>query len=62
MEKLFWLKVYDLTITNVDLLVNSSNRKASDVPRIFEEYSTNFCFKNIPKIFPEYCKVMKIFL
>ena len=41
MEKLlFVLKVYDLTITNVDLLANSSNYKV-----MFPEYS-----KNIPRI------------
>ena len=32
----FVLKVYDLTITNVDLLANSSNRKA-----MIPEYSRN---------------------
>ena len=37
----FMLKVFDLTITNVDLLANSSNHKA-----MFPEYS-----KNIPRIF-----------
>ena len=42
----FMLKVYDLTITNVDLLGSSGNQKT-----IFPEYS-----KNIPQIF-----VSKIF-
>ena len=31
----------------------------SNVSRIFEEYSTNFCFKNIPRISSEYYKVMR---
>ena len=43
----FVLKMYDLTITNVDLLVNSSNHRA-----IFPEYA-----KNIPPI-----SVSKVFL
>ena len=34
----------------------------SNVSRIFEEHSTNVCFKNIPRITPQYCKVTKIFL
>ena len=50
------LKVYDLIITNVDLLANSSNHLV-----MFPEYS-----RNIPRlsvsISPEYCKVMKILL
>ena len=50
-----WI-VYDLPIANVDLLASSSNHEA-----IFEEHSTNVCFKNIPRISLEYCKVMKIF-
>ena len=32
------------------------------VSRIFEEHSRNFCFKNIPRISPEYCKIMNMFL
>ena len=59
-ESCFVLKVYHLTITNVDLLENSSNHKA-----MFPEYLKNLpqiYFKNIPKISPEYCKVMTIFL
>ena len=42
----FVLKMYDLTIKNIDLMVNSSNHKA-----MFPEYS-----KNIPQI-----PVLKIF-
>ena len=57
----FVLKMYDLTITNVDLLVNSSNHRAN-VSRICEEHSTNFCFKSIPRISPEYCKVKFLIL
>ena len=56
----FVLKLFDLIITNVDLFADSSNHEV-----IFPEYSRNipnFCFKNIPRISPEYCKVMKIFL
>ena len=34
----------------------------SNVFRVFKEDSTNVCFKNIPRISPEYCKVMRIFL
>ena len=34
----------------------------SNVSRIFEEHSTNFYFKNIPRISPQYCNVMKKFL
>ena len=43
----FVLKMYDLTITNVDLLANSSNHRA-----MFPEYA-----KNIPPI-----SVSKVFL
>ena len=56
----FALKVHDMTITNVDLLANSSNHKA-----IFPEYSKNIphvCFKNIPRISLEYCNAMKMIL
>ena len=52
----FVLKVYDLIITTVDLLANSSNHLV-----MFPEYS-----EYIPRlsvsICPEYCKVIKIFL
>ena len=54
------LKVYDMMITNVDLLANSSNQ--GNVSRIFEEHSTNVCFENIQKISPENCNDMEIFL
>ena len=33
----------------------------SNVSRIFEEYATNVCFKNIPRISPEYYKLWKYF-
>ena len=39
----FVLKVYHLIITNVDLLVNSSNQYSRNIPRIF-----------VSKIFQEY--------
>ena len=44
----FVLKVYDLAITNVDLLANSS-KSHSSTSRIFEQHST-FLFQNIPRI------------
>ena len=47
---------HDLTITNVDLLANSSNHRA-----IFPEYSKNIPRISVSKIFqgypPEYCNV-----
>ena len=46
----FVSKVYDLIITNVDLLTNSSR---SNVSRIFEEHSTNVCFYKVMKIILE---------
>ena len=45
----FVLKVYDLTITNDDLLVNSSNHKA-----MFPEYSKNIPRISVSKIFQGY--------
>ena len=54
MEKLFFaFKVYDLIITNVHLLTNSSNREV-----MFSEYSRNIPRMSISKIF----QGMKIFL
>ena len=46
---LFVLKVYDLTIKNVDLLANSSNHKA-----MFPEYLKNIPRISISKIFQGY--------
>ena len=43
------LKVYDLTITNVDLLAKSSNHKA-----MFPKYSKNIPRISFSKIFQEY--------
>ena len=43
------LKVYDFTITNVDLLPNSSNHKA-----MLPEYSKNNPRISVSKIFQEY--------
>ena len=34
----------------------------SNVPKILMEHFTDVCFQNIPRISPEYCKVMKIIL
>ena len=45
----FVLKVYDLAITNVDLLANSSNHK-----EMFPEYSENLPQISVLKISPEY--------
>ena len=45
----FMLKVYDLTITNVDLLGSSSNHKT-----IFSEYSKNISQIFVSKIFQGY--------
>ena len=42
----FMLKVFDLTITNVDLLANSSNHKA-----MLPEYSKNISQISVSKIF-----------
>ena len=56
----FVLKMYDLTITNVNLLANSSNHKA-----MFPEYLKNIprisASKNTPRISSENCKVIKTF-
>ena len=56
----FVLKMYDLTITNVNLLANSSNHKA-----MFPEYLKNIprisVSKNTPRISSENCKVIKMF-
>ena len=54
----FVLKMYDLMITNADLLANSSN-----VSRIFKEHFMNFCLERIcleriPSLFSECCKVI----
>ena len=43
------LKVYDLTMKNVDLLVSSSNHKA-----MFPEYSKNIPRISVSKIFQGY--------
>ena len=45
----FVLKVYNLTMTNVDLLVNSSNYKA-----MFPEYLKNIPRISVSKIFQGY--------
>ena len=45
----FALKVYGLTITNVDLLANSSNHKA-----MFPEYSQNIPRISFSKLFQGY--------
>ena len=45
----FVLKVYDLIITNVDLLVNSSNHEV-----MFPEYSRNIPQMSVSKIFQGY--------
>ena len=63
----FVLKVYDLIITNVDLLTNSSNHKVIIIDKfaIIHNIRGTFyecCFKNFPRISSEYCKVLKIFL
>ena len=51
------LKVNDLTITDVDLLVNSSNHKA-----MFPEYSKNISRISVSKIFHyEVKKFKKLF-
>ena len=57
MEKLFFvLKVYDLMITNVDLLANSSNHDA-----IFPKYSRNIPQMSVSKIFQVYRqKIVKL--
>ena len=49
----FVLKMYDLMITNADLLANSSN-----VFRIFKEHFMNFCLERIPSLSSECCKVI----
>ena len=54
--------MYDLIITNVDLLANSCNKEA-----VFAEYLWNIPRMSVSKIFQghprkEYCEVMKIFL
>ena len=61
----FVLKVYDLIITNVDLLTNSSNHKVIIIDKfaIIHNIRGAFyecCFKNFPRISSEYCKVLKI--
>ena len=38
------------------------HKTRSNFSRIFEKHSKNVCFKNIPRISPEYCGIMKIFL
>ena len=38
------------------------HKSRRNVSRMFEEHSTNVCFKNIPRISREYYKVMKIIL
>ena len=51
--------MYDLIITNFDLLGNSINHEVMS-----PEYSRNIpecLLKNIPRIFSEFFKVMKIF-
>ena len=58
----FVLKVCDLILTNVDLYANSSNQEV-----IFPKYLRNIPRMsvsriNVPRILPEYCKVMKTFL
>ena len=45
----FVLKVYDLIITNVDLLANSSNHEV-----MFPEYSRNIPRMSVSKIFQGY--------
>ena len=45
----FMLKVYDLIITNVDLLANSSNNKV-----MFPEYTRNIPRMSVSKIFQGY--------
>ena len=45
----FVLKVYDLIITNVELLANSSNHKV-----MFPEYSKNIARMPVSKIFQGY--------
>ena len=57
----FMLKVYDFTKTNVDLFADSSNHEAM-FPEYSTKLSTNFYFKNIPRISWEYCSFMKMFL
>ena len=47
--KVFLFKVYDLIITNVDLLANSSNHEV-----MFPEYSRNIPRMSVSKIFQEY--------
>ena len=47
----FVLKVYDLTMSNVDILVNSSNHKA-----MFPEYSKNIPRISVSKIFQGYSR------
>ena len=58
---IFLLKVYDLIITNIDVLANSSNHEV-----MFPKYSRIIPRMPVSKKFQvyllEYCKVMKIFL
>ena len=49
MEKLFSVKMYDLIITNVDLLANSCNQKV-----MFAEYLWNIPRMSVSKIFQGY--------
>ena len=58
----FLLKVYDLMITNVDLLANASNHKLMFHSMFHSELFTNIYFKNIPRISLEYCNIMKMLL
>ena len=48
---IFVLKVYDLIITNVDLLANSSNHEV-----MFPEYSRNISRMSFSKIFHGYSR------
>ena len=49
----FVLKVYDLIITNVDLLANSSNCEV-----MFPEYSKNISQMSVSKIFEGYPQII----
>ena len=51
----FVLKVYDLTITNVDVLANSGNQKA-----MFPEYSEYIPQIFVSKISPEYFFIITV--
>ena len=65
--KYFWLKIC-FCVKSVWFDNNKCRSFAkfqwsqSNVTRVFEEHSMNFCFKNILRISPEYFNVMEIFL